>query len=116
MAGTPAHHVLAILRIRQWADDRTKLRAGIGTNYARTGWRERRLRDADSRIVRVLSFEQALSQLNPAEQAALVAYYRDDLTQRTVARIIGCSPRKIDYFLPGALQHLAEILDRHDLL
>ena len=50
--------VLAVCRLRQWAAARAAMRAGQVTNYQREGWRERRTRDSNARIVRVIDFER----------------------------------------------------------
>ncbi len=98
------------------ATERRQLRSGNTTDYRRSGWRERRQRDADARIVRCLDFERALSTLPMVEQAALIATYRDGLRHHATACAIGCSERKLAYVLPLARLHLAETLDRLDLL
>ena len=116
MPGLPSNHVLAILRLKQWTNDRTLLNRGHSTNLRRVGWVERRQSQQDARIVRVLAFEKAFAKLPLMEQLALAALYRDGQSHATVAATIGCSPRKVEYLLPIAREHLAEILDRHDLL
>ena len=110
----PSYQVLAVLALRRWATERRHIRSGNTTNYRRTGWRERRQRDADAALVRCLDFERALSRLPMVEQAALIATYRDGLRHHATA--IGCSDRKLAYLLPLARLHLAETLDRLDLL
>lgn len=107
---------MAIIRLKQWAYERTSLRQGNTARLKRSGWRERRLRENDSRQVRVLDFERALSQLDPAEQQILVLTYRDKLRYEDIAKVLGCSVRKINYLLPTARRKLTDILDRLDLL
>jgi len=53
--------VLAVIRLRQWSYDRARLSAVETANYRRQGYRQRRQREADSRLVRVLDFERALA-------------------------------------------------------
>jgi hypothetical protein len=55
---------MAIMRLKQWAFDRTQLRAGRTARMEFSGWRECRMREADSRHVRVMDFERALSHLD----------------------------------------------------
>jgi DNA-directed RNA polymerase specialized sigma24 family protein len=116
MPGIPADQVLAILRIRQWAQDRQALKTSRTTDYQRTGWQQRKSRAVDARIVRVLSFEQAFSRLDTDQQQVLAATYRDNLTHNETAALLDCSPRKICYLLPAARGRLADILNRLDLL
>ena len=91
---------LAILRLRQWTADRAALRSAKVTQYQRLGWRERRARDADARLVRVIDFERALGQLPDEQQALLMLTYRERQSQDTIAKLTGCSLRAINYKLP----------------
>jgi hypothetical protein len=50
-----------------------------------SGWRARRQREADSRQVRVLDFERALSLLDPAHQQILLLTYNPES---------GCHPER----------------------
>ena len=59
LPGMMPDEVLAVCRLRQWPADRAAMRAGQVTNYHREGWRERRTRDGNARIVRVIDFERA---------------------------------------------------------
>jgi hypothetical protein len=104
--------VLAVCRLRQWAADR----AGQVTNYQREGWRERRTRDSNARIVRVIDFERALSRLTEEHQAILLLTYREHQPQDRVSILTGVSVRALSYKLPAARQALAKILDLLDLL
>jgi hypothetical protein len=72
VSGIPSDQVMAIMRLKQWAFDRAALRAGRTTRMEFSGWRARRQREADSRQVRVLDFERALSLLDPAHQQILL--------------------------------------------
>jgi DNA-directed RNA polymerase specialized sigma24 family protein len=112
----PTKEVLAVVRLNQWSYDRSRLKAGVVTDYQRHGWRERRSTEADSRIVRVIDFERALSMLPPIEQAILLLVYRDRSTYHDTARALRCCERKTAYLLPTARKHLADTLDRLDLL
>ena len=107
---------LAILRIRQWTTDRAALHSAKVTEYNRHGWTERRARDADARLVRVIDFERALGQLTDEHQSLLMLTYRERQPWDTVARLTGCSVRAVAYKLPAARKALAAILDRLDLL
>jgi len=107
---------MAIMRLKQWAFERIALRQGNTTQLKRSGWRERRVRETDSRNVRVIDFERALSQLDPAHQQILVLTYRDGVRHREAAHILGMSERKVYYLLPAARRRLADTLDRLDLL
>jgi DNA-directed RNA polymerase specialized sigma24 family protein len=116
MPGMMPDEVLAVCRLRQWAKDRAAMRAGQVTNYQREGWRERRTRDSNARIVRVIDFERALSRLTEEHQAILLLTYREHRDQRQVSDATGVSVRALSYKLPAARQALASVLDRLDLL
>ena len=116
MSGIPSDQVLAIMRLRQWAADRVALRNAKATQLRQVGWRERRTRESDARQVRVLDFERALSQLDPMHQSVLVLTYRDGMRHTATAAVIGCSPSNVCYLLTAARHHLADTLDRLDLL
>jgi RNA polymerase sigma factor (sigma-70 family) len=88
----------------------------ISPTLDHTGWRERRQREADSRHVRVIDFERALSKLDPMHQQVLVLTYRDGIRHREAAHMLGCSERLVYYLLPAARRRLNDILDRLDLL
>ena len=113
---TTATQILARLAIQQWANDRAAVRVGKVARYGSIGWRERRLCDADARIVRSLDFERQLSTLQENEQMILVLAYRDRQPQAVIAQTLNCSPRAIAYQLPKALDHLANALDRAGIL
>jgi hypothetical protein len=78
----PRTQVMAIMRLKQWAFDRAALRHGRTANIEHSGWRERRMREQDSRQVRVIDFERALSCLDPVHQQMLLLY----LPRRTPPR------------------------------
>jgi DNA-directed RNA polymerase specialized sigma24 family protein len=107
---------LAILRIRQWTADRAALHTAKVTQYERHGWRERRARDADARLVRVIDFERALGQLSDEHQCLLMLQYRERHSFETIARLTSMSVRAVCYKLPAARKALASTLDRLDLL
>jgi DNA-directed RNA polymerase specialized sigma24 family protein len=111
-----ADEVLAVCRLRQWAHDRAAMRSGQATDYSRQGWNERRTRESDARIFRVVDFERAQSHLTPEQQAILVLTYREHQSQDKVAVLAGVSVRALAYKLPAARQALASVLDRLDLL
>jgi hypothetical protein len=116
MPGLPADHVLTIIRIKQWQQDRAALATSCTTDDSRTGWKQRNHRTADARIVRVLDFERAFAMPEEEHQLALALIYRDNQPHDKAADAIGCSQRKLCYLLPEARQHLANILNRLDLL
>ncbi len=103
------------MRLKQWAFERTLLRQGNTARLKRSGWRERRLRESDSRQVRVLDFERALAQLDP-RATLLVLTYRDKVRYEDIAAVLGCCVRKIAYLLPATRRRLTDILDRLNLL
>ena len=107
---------MAIMRLRQWAFERTAIRQGNTVRLKRSGWRERRLRETDSRQVRVLDFKRAMSHLDPLHQQILVLTYGDGIRHRDAVRILGMSERNIYYLLPAARRRLTDVLDRLDLL
>ncbi len=107
--------VLAVLRLRQWQQDRTALHNAKTTSYKRTGWRQRRETEFDARIVRAMDFERSMSQLTEPEQAVLLLSRRRQ-PQRHHERQHDRYQRKVSYLLPTARKHLAEVLDRLDLL
>jgi DNA-directed RNA polymerase specialized sigma24 family protein len=107
---------IAMLHIKQWRNDRTKLNAGITTSYKRTGYRERRQRDADARIVRTVDFERAIATLDTTSQALLISAYYCGHTRNETAAALGISERAANYKIPQALDALAETLQRRDLL
>jgi DNA-directed RNA polymerase specialized sigma24 family protein len=116
MPGMMPDEVLAVCRLRQWAADRTAMRAARTTDYSRNGWRERRARDVDARLVRVIDFERALTRLPDEQQAILLLTYREHQPQSTIAQVTGCSVRALAYKLPAARQALARTLDLLNLL
>lgn len=94
------------LRFEITTDDRRiELRHGSTTRLQFCGWKERRQREADSRNVRVLDFERALSHLDPMRQQILPLTYRDGVRHAQAASVLGCSP--VSYLLPAARRRLA---------
>jgi DNA-directed RNA polymerase specialized sigma24 family protein len=108
--------VLAVVALRQWLRDRSALRSGTTTNYRRTGYRQRRQREADAVIVRALDFERALGMLPPEQQAALLITYRIGARRLEIARALACSTRTAHTLVDAARARLARTLDRLDLL
>ena len=115
-ARTTPDQALCVLRIRQWCNDRALLASGRTTDYQRQGWRARRAAENDARLVRVIDFEKALCCITEEEQLVLIATYRNCDTAQQAAVACHCSERKIAYLLPQARRHLADVLDRLDLL
>ena len=116
MSAIPSDQVMAIMRLKQWAFDRAQLRHGRTARMEFSGYRERRQREADSRQVRVLDFERALSHLDPMHQQILLLTYRDGVRHTQAANLLGISERLVYYLLPAARRRLADTLDRLDLL
>ncbi len=107
---------LAVARLRQWAALRVSCHYGKATNYERQGWRTRNSTRYDAALVTVIDFERALNALPDDEKLALVLRYRDRADDRDVARMLGCSTRKLGYLIPNARRMLAARLDKLNLL
>jgi DNA-directed RNA polymerase specialized sigma24 family protein len=88
------------------------LRASRTTDYKRIGWQARDTRTFDARLARVLAFER----LPEDEQMLLMLTYRERQHQEEISKILRCSVRKVAYTLPQARKHLADILDKLDIL
>ena len=116
MPGMTPDEVLAVCRLRQWAADRTALRSARTTDHSRIGYRERRARDVDARLVRVIDFERALTRLPEEQQTILLLTYREHRDQKQVSTLAGISVRALNYKLPAARQALARTLDLLNLL
>ena len=110
------HGILATIRLREWAHDRAALRTGRTTNYQRTGWRERRQRDADAAIVRVVDFELAFKMLPPIQQELLTLVYGQGSSRVEAAALVHTSAHTVAYHLTNARRKLAQILDRRGIL
>jgi DNA-directed RNA polymerase specialized sigma24 family protein len=110
------NEVLTICHLKQWAQDRTAIRAGHTTNYEATGYRKRRSSDADARVVRVVDFERAMSFLPEQDQAILLLTYRDHFTYAETSCIVGVSVRTLCHKIPVARKRLAAILEHLSLL
>jgi DNA-directed RNA polymerase specialized sigma24 family protein len=108
--------VLAVARLRQWARERSANLQGKATVYRRSGWEQRNACKFDAALVRCIDFERALGQLSAEEQIALVHRYRDGEREREIAAAVGCSVRKLNYLVPTARRHLANVLDTLNLL
>jgi DNA-directed RNA polymerase specialized sigma24 family protein len=108
--------VLAIIRFREWTGDRNRINAGQIASYKRTGYRERRQRDADARIVRAIDFETALNKLPAVEQAALMLLFREGQTHYDITRALRCCERQSYHLVNKGIEHLARILERMNLL
>ena len=93
MSAIPSDQVMAIMRLKQWAFDRTT-RHGRTARNEFSGWRERRQRESDSRQVRVIDFERALSHLDPIHQQLLLLTYRDG---SATAKLPTCSASAKDW-------------------
>jgi len=107
---------LAVARLRQWASFRcTNLQGKTGRLNVQ-GWQRRDERSFDAALVRVIDFERALSALDEDEQIALVLRYRDKQEAIQIAVGLQCSVRRVSYLIPIARRHLAENLDRLNLL
>lgn len=111
-----AMEAMAVARLRQWSALRMLLHCGRAAQLRQSGWIERRARNFDARQVQVIDFEKAFATLPEAEQTLLLLVYRDRERIADTAAALGTSPRTALYHLPVARQHLAEALDRRDLL
>jgi DNA-directed RNA polymerase specialized sigma24 family protein len=107
---------LAIARLRQWAALRISVNNGKTRNPKSHGWQRRDERTYDASQVRVIDFEAALATLPMQEQIALVLRYRDREPDSATAQILACSLRKLGNVIPQARAHLANALDRRNLL
>ena len=107
---------LAVARLRQWCHDRLQLTSARTVDYQRTGWRQRKDTEFDSRLVRVIDFGRALGNLDADEQTALILAYRDREGLPRIAMTLQCSTRKVSYLIPAARKKLAAHLDRLNLL
>jgi DNA-directed RNA polymerase specialized sigma24 family protein len=107
---------LAVARLRQWCHDRLQLTSARTIDYQRTGWRQRKDTEFDSRLVRVIDFGRALANLDADEQAALIFAYRDRERWPQIAQALCCSIRRVSYLIPTARRKLAAHLDRLNLL
>jgi DNA-directed RNA polymerase specialized sigma24 family protein len=111
-----ADETLAIVRLRQWLRDKTRIRHGGATRYQKVGWCERRARDADAAIVRVVDFEAALAMLTPQQQELLTIVYGQGSSREEAAALVRCSAHTVAYHLAKARRQLALILDRRGIL
>lgn len=108
--------VMAIARLRQWANDKRALQSARTTNYQRRGWQSRNSRSFDARQVRVIDFERVLGSLEDNEQATLVLRYRDKERAESIAKMLACSVRQVAYLEIRARHKLAARLDQLQLL
>jgi DNA-directed RNA polymerase specialized sigma24 family protein len=110
--------VLAVARLRQWACDRSALANGKALNITSPGrpGRNNNSNRFDAALVRVIDFDRAIGSLDPDEQTALVLRYRDREPSHRIAQALRCSERKVEYLVPLARHHLANELERRNLL
>jgi DNA-directed RNA polymerase specialized sigma24 family protein len=111
-----ADETLAILRLRQWLRDKSRVRHGGATRYQKVGWCERRARDADAAIVRVIDFETAFAMLTPQQQELLAIVYGHGSSREEAAALVHTSAHTVAYHLAHARRRLALILDRRGIL
>lgn len=116
LAAMTPDETLARMRLRQWIGDRRAQRTPGAIGLRKTGWIRRKDRMFDARLVRILSFEQAFSQLTADEQTLLLAVDVERQTMSQAAHLLKCSVRQAHYLLPRARAQLAAALDRLDLL
>lgn len=109
---------LARLRLRQWAAERTALRAGRVANYTAPGRSTQSARTTrfDAALVRCIDFEREFSKLTSDQQTMLLLAYREQQPHRVICQITNLSERAVSYKLPAALAQLASLLDRANLL
>ena len=100
---------IAMLSVKQWRDDRTKLSAGISGIYKRNGYRERRQRDADARIVRATRLRESPRATRQPDQSMLISAFYLGHTRKEMADATGISERAANYKLPMALDALATV-------
>ncbi len=113
MSSFEARAVAALIR---WCNERSALRGGLTVNLQASGYTPRQRRAHDSRLVRVLSFEQVFSTLDDSQQAALLLVYRDNLSLTALASCLRCSVPAAQARVSGARLSLADALDRRALL
>ena len=108
---------LAVAALRRWCSERAALRSGLTVHLqANAGYTPRQQRAHDSRLVRVLSFEQVFSTLADRQQSALLLAYRDNLSLTALASCLRCSVPEAQARVSGARLSLADALDRRALL
>ncbi len=107
---------LAVAAIRRWCYDRQKLKNGETVSYKRSGWAERRQRDLDARLVRVLDFEKIFQTLTSEEQIMLTLAHCNGYTEAEMSAMTNLSVRSIATYLPQTRYKLAMALDAVDLL
>ena len=66
--------------------------------------------------MRTLDFEKALGQLNNLDQSMLISAFYLGHTRKEMADTTGISERAANYKIPMALDALATVLERLDLL
>jgi len=108
--------VLAKLAMRRWSVDRIAMLNPRTPILQRHGWQARRESQFDARHVRVMDFEEVLSQLPEDDQKMLILRHHNGLSTEEIAVMLHCSARKVSYALPAALARLARGLDRKALL
>jgi hypothetical protein len=113
-----ADEALAVARLRQYAATGCALKGGKTLNLRNPG---RPIAASshtrhDAIVILMIDFNRALSTLEPAESAALMRCYRENASFPTIAAAFGYSVRKLVYLIPAARKHLAQDLDRRDLL
>lgn len=99
----------------RWSFDLAQLRRGT-KQAKRNGFTPRQSRQADARQVRIIDFERAFATLPLDQRTPLLLLYRDQLSPRHVADILGCSPQLAQFHAARALAHLTDALDRLHLL
>ena len=111
---------LALSHLRRWGYERTRLLRGQGRaikEYAtRPGWGSRHAASYDAAQVRCIDFENALSELDPADRVLLIVHYRDHDTMNNAAVAAGVSTRTAYTRCALARRHLAQVLEKKGLL
>lgn len=109
---------IASIRIRQWTAERTALRAGRAKDYTPRG-RAPRVPNTcrfDAALTRCIDFEREFEKLDPEAKSILLLAIREDQSQRVVSQVLGISARALIYKIPQALEALAVLLDKANLL
>jgi DNA-directed RNA polymerase specialized sigma24 family protein len=107
---------LAVAQLLRWCSERATIAAGQTVAIQASGYTPARKRSHDSRMVAVLSFEQAFNTLEDRQQTALLLAYRDGLHIAAVAAILRCTVPVAQARVSGARLSLAHALDRRHLL
>ena len=119
MAGMPIQEALACAALKQWRYERTAIHQGkVSQAFKNPGRPTAKTHSCryDAALVRTIDFERCFSRLTLVEQHLLLFCVADRQSQEAVSQMLHISPRAINYKLPQARAHLAEILERSGLI